>query len=250
MDNADPEDVELEIEAEADAMGCQTLESNGDPAAEAFARLEGEMALVRRAVQQLAAERADIIIPDYGPTLVKMSGNLDGLGKSLRQIEAMPALEVTPEDFGQRIAASARSARARDESMIQQWKSAAYGHERALTEALGSAVAKQEQRRREGWALAVGAALAAALMTILPGVVARELPASWQLPERMARRVLDAPTIVDAGIHLIRSQNPKVWEEISEASALSDAIREAIRRCKSAARKAGHSVHCQVRVDG
>ena len=51
-------------------------EQEPDPATQAFARLEGEMALVRRAVQNLATEKAEIDIPDYSNTLGEMAKRL------------------------------------------------------------------------------------------------------------------------------------------------------------------------------
>src|SRR3546814_12683610 len=68
-----------------------------DTAAEAFARLEGEVALVRRAVQQLAAEKAEIRIPDYSRTLGEMVKRLGSAEQALNRIADKPAMELTPE---------------------------------------------------------------------------------------------------------------------------------------------------------
>jgi hypothetical protein len=75
MENAQADDVELELDLEPEP-DPPAPEAASDPAAEAFARLEGELALMRRAVQHLAAERADIVIPDYGTTLTDMAKRL------------------------------------------------------------------------------------------------------------------------------------------------------------------------------
>lgn len=241
------EEVDLSIEAKGEAGPDAT--GDDDTAAQAFGRLEREMALMRRAVEHLAAERADIIIPDYNPTLVKMAVNLASLDKSLMVVGEMPALQITPEGMGERISLAAQSARAQDEAIISQWKSAAFNHREAMSEALGSAASFREQKQRERWAFGVGGAVAVFLMTFLPGIVARELPSSWQLPERMARRVIDQPTILDAGIHLIRTADPDTWEAIVDAAALNAGNRTTIKRCKVAALKAKRPVDCQVRVD-
>ena len=87
-----PLDLEPEPEPEPDPA---TLDTAGDPAAEAFARLEGELALMRRAVQHLAAERADIVIPDYGPTLTDMAKRMGAISESLKGIARHPALQMT-----------------------------------------------------------------------------------------------------------------------------------------------------------
>ena len=65
--DTDADDVELTLDLEPEPgpdPDPLTSDTVTDPAAEAFARLEGELALMRRAVQHLAAERADIVIPD------------------------------------------------------------------------------------------------------------------------------------------------------------------------------------------
>jgi hypothetical protein len=112
VDNADTEEVILHIKAEAEAEPqLKSAEVESGPAAEAFARLEGELALMRRAVQHLAAERADIIIPDYGATLTEMTKRLEEMVENLDCIEEHPAMQVTPDSFGRRIEAAAEAAR-------------------------------------------------------------------------------------------------------------------------------------------
>lgn len=207
------------------------------------------MALMRRAVEHLATERADIVIPDYNPTLVKLAGNLVSLDKSMKAIEQTPALQITPEHIGARIERIAHSACSEYQATIRQWRTAASSLERGLSDTLGSALKHEAQIRRERQFFGVGAAIAALLMTFLPGIVARELPSNWQLPERMARRIVDQPTILDAGIHLIRMADPGTWEAIVDAAALNAGNRAAIRRCKAAAVKAKRPVDCKVRMD-
>lgn len=247
MTTTDTHEVELEIDEDQEAR--PDVPGDDNTAAEAFARLEGEMAMMRRAVQQLAAERADIVIPDYNPTLVKMAANLSSLDSSLKAVEQSPALLVTPEYMGERIERVAHDSCSHYESTIQHWRKAADGLERNLSDALGSALSHDAQVKRQWQFFGIGAAVAALLMSFLPGTIARAVPASWLWPERMARRVINRPTIVDAGVHLIRSQNPALWGDIMDASALNYANREAIKRCKAAARKAKRPVDCRIKVD-
>lgn len=251
MDDIEADEVALDIEPEdeTETGPVAETETNPDPATEAFTRLEREMALMRRAVEHLASERADIVIPDYSKTLVAMTGNLASLDRSLKAMEEMPAFQITPEDMGKRIEQTARSARSDYEAAIQQWRTAAFGLERGVSEALGSALKHEAQVRRERQFFGAGAALAAVLMAFLPGIVARELPSSWQLPERMARRIVGQPSIIDAGVHLIKSADPQLWAAIEEAAALSDANPEAIKRCKNLARKSRRAVNCQIRFE-
>ncbi len=101
----------LDLEPEPDPPA---QEAASDPAAEAFARLEGELALMRRAVQHLAAERADIVIPDYGTTLTDMAKRLGAISRGINTIADHPAMQLTPDSLGARIEAVAESARRSD----------------------------------------------------------------------------------------------------------------------------------------
>jgi hypothetical protein len=73
MEDDHIEEVQLDLEVEEPSAPQPNLEMDAaeetDPATEAFARLEGEMAMVRHTVQNMARERADIVIPDYTATL-------------------------------------------------------------------------------------------------------------------------------------------------------------------------------------
>ena len=102
----DTDDVELTLDIESEPDPDPPVpEAAGDPAAEAFARLEGELALMRRAVQHLASERADIVIPDYGPTLSDMTKRMSTISESLKGMAGHPAMQMTPDSIGQRIVA-------------------------------------------------------------------------------------------------------------------------------------------------
>ncbi|WP_390585334.1 DUF6118 family protein [Erythrobacter sp. MTPC3] len=86
------------------------------------------------------------------------------------------------------------------------------------------------------------------LWSILPGTIARTMPESWHWPERMARKVVGEPTILEAGIRLIRSRNPKAWEELAAAQGILSENREALARCNDRARKAEKSVNCAIDI--
>tara|TARA_Y100001968_G_C19121246_1_gene602083 strand:- start:335 stop:625 length:291 start_codon:yes stop_codon:yes gene_type:complete len=94
----------------------------------------------------------------------------------------------------------------------------------------------------------LGLAVGILLWSILPGTIARAMPESWHWPERMARKAVGEPSIVEAGIRLIRSHNPEAWEELAEAQGILSANREALELCKERAREVGHSVSCAIQV--
>ena len=83
------------------------IQDGGDPA-EAFDRsravIEGqdrELALLRRAVEGLAAERAAIDVPDYSETLGVLQQGVDTatgrIGHVVHILSKAPALAMTPE---------------------------------------------------------------------------------------------------------------------------------------------------------
>jgi hypothetical protein len=117
-DETDPE-VQAEPDPAKEEQAADT-EPEADPATEAFARLEGELALMRRAVQHLAAERADIVIPDYGKTLGGMAKRLDAISGSLGDIAEHPAMRMTPDGFRKQIEVAAVTARRADQERIEQ----------------------------------------------------------------------------------------------------------------------------------
>lgn len=63
-----------------------------DPATQAFTELKGDLALLRRAIEHVAAEKAEIEVPDYSNTLAKIA-------KWLIAIEGARALQMTPRIF-------------------------------------------------------------------------------------------------------------------------------------------------------
>lgn len=247
MDNADPEDVELELDLEPESHPAAT-QAAGDAAAEAFARLEGELALMRRAVQHLAAERADIVIPDYRTTLTEMVKWLGEIDKCLKNMAEHPAMQMTPDSIGNRIAAVAESARRSDQDRISQARSDLHHATQDLRSVSAHARIAADQRQQL-IRVAGGALLAGILLwSFFPGAIARAVPESWHWPERMAARLIGAPTVLDAGIRLIRSQNPEAWAAMLDTERLERENREVLKRCKAKAAKDRHAVDCSLRI--
>ena len=111
-------------------------------------------------------------------------------------------------------------------------------------------VRTEAEQMRQTWRFAgMGLAAGILLWSILPGTLARAMPESWQWPERMARKVVGEPTIVDAGIRLIRSQNPDAWEELAVAQRMLNANREALKHCVERAREAKRLVSCEIQIE-
>ena len=69
------------------------------------------MALCRRAVAGLAAERAAIQIPDYSKTLNQMAGALNTMSGQLDALSQKPALALTPQQWTYQIATAGKDVR-------------------------------------------------------------------------------------------------------------------------------------------
>ena len=212
-----------------------------DPATRAFSRLEGEMAMMRRAVEHLATEKAEIDIPDYSKTLGEMANRLVS-------IERQPALQMTPEDFEARMTAAAARARRDDEVLIVAAKRERGEAIRDLRAIIGTANSIYEQKRLRWWYVGGGLLAGCLLWSVLPGFVARTLPTSWHLPERIAARTVREPTLWDAGTRLMQAGNPEGWQAIVDAADMRQANRDAIDACLQRATKVKQPVRCTIRV--
>ena len=212
-----------------------------DPATRAFSRLEGEMAMMRRAVEHLATEKAEIDIPDYSKTLGEMANRLVS-------IERKPAMQMTPEDFEARMTAAAARARRDDQTTLAQAKREHGEAVRDLRAIIGTANTIYAQKRLRWWYVGGGLLAGCLLWSVLPGFVARLLPTSWHLPERIAARTVREPTLWEAGTRLMQAGNPEGWQAIVDAADMRQTNREAINACVQRAIKAKQPVRCTIRV--
>jgi hypothetical protein len=229
-------------------MSSHRDDDEPDAAADAFARLEGEVAMMRRAVERLSTEKADIDVPDYSDTLGEMARHLDTLSTATAALSRKPAMDLTPETMAQRIQQVARQAHESDQARIsaaeQRYDKAAY----ELRGIIGTIRAVREQREYLLWTLCGGMFLGCLLWAILPGMIARALPESWHMPEKIATRVLREPSIWEGGVRLLRTGSPQAWRAISDAAEMRQQNREKIEACEKAAHKAQKPVRCTIKV--
>ena len=252
MEDDHIEEVQLDLEVEEPPAPQPKPEldaaDESDPATEAFARLEGEMAMVRHTVQNMARERADIVIPDYTATLGQMADQLARVSDSLTAIGNKPAIELTPEDITVQIKRASLDMLRDSSDLFRQGRKDLDNATGRLAAIVGRVRAEDEQKRQT-WRFAVmGLAAGILLWSIFPGTIARAMPESWHWPERLARKAVGEPTIVEAGIRLIRSQNPEAWEELAEAQRIFSENRDTMKRCVERARKAARSTNCSIDV--
>ena len=247
MENAQADDVELELDLEPEP-DPPAPEGASDPAAEAFARLEGELALMRRAVQHLAAERADIVIPDYGTTLTDMAKRLGVISRGITTIADHPAMQLTPDSLGARIEAVAESARRSDHDRIKQARTD-LNHAAQDMRAVTAQAQTAGEQRQQLFQVAAGSVLAGIfLWSFLPGTIARAMPDSWNWPERIATRMVGASSLWDAGARMMQAGDPQAWSALLHAADIQRDNREAIEACRKSATTTRQPVRCTVRI--
>lgn len=250
MEDYHIEEVQLDLDVEGPPAPDPEPEvvTETDPATEAFARLEGEMAMVRHTVQNMARERADIVIPDYTATLGQLADQLAKVSEILTTIGKKPAIVLTPEDIAAQINRASLDMQRDTSDLFRQGRKdfdSAIGQLNAMV----GRVRTEADQKRQTWRFAgVGLLAGMLLWSILPGTIARTMPESWQWPESMARKAVGEPTILEAGIRLIRSQNPEAWEELAAAQRVLSENRGELDRCVERVRKAERPIRCSIEI--
>lgn len=209
-----------------------TDEAYGDPAEEAFGQLRTEVALLRRAVEGLAAAEDRHEPANYGPTLGKMAGQLAALDKRIEALAQSPLLSMTPSRVAGEV--QAVTARARQEAQ-GDWSRAQRALDdavRALSDVVPRPRATRDQRR---WVIGAGAGGVTAGIVLwigLSGPIARALPDRWQVAERMAAATLKQDRWT-AGQRLLAKAKPESWRAMVDDLRLVDDNHGALEACRA-----------------
>lgn len=181
-----------------------TQSNAADDPTNAFEALRGEVSLLRRAVEGLTAERQNA--PDYTPTLDATARQLGEIGQFMKVVAESPAMRLTPETMGTEISAAAKAARAGDRETIDRADAVIRGSITAIDAVVEQAWTAERQNR---WLVGTGLICLLAgmlLWSVLPGEIARALPARWDIPEKMAARTLRLD-MHEAGKRLLAEAN-------------------------------------------
>ncbi len=227
-------------------------DSQGADAAEAFEAMRGELALLRRAVEGLAAERSGQDMPNYTETLGVLQQGVNTAGENIARIgqflKAAPALAMTPEQMAQRIAAAGNAARREDQAALAKAGEDKAGVMAELRAIAGSAWTRADQKNRQLWFGLGGVVAGLVLWAILAGPIARAVPESWQWPEKMAARSLRMP-MWEGGQRMMRVASPDAFAAIVAGDRIIAANREALEACRKRANKAHDGIRCAVKLN-
>lgn len=218
-----------------------------DPAAHAFAQLAEKVDLLEAAIAGLAAKRD--AMPDYSETLGEIAELLGKMRTAINTLARRPAMEITPDAMAEQIAAAGKAARAADSAAIAQAVER-LNKAAARIEYLEGKVADAREQRRQRHLWGTGGALAGiVLWSFLPGTLARALPDSWHLPERMAARTLDLDRWA-AGERLLATSEPERWQTVLFSNALVQENRDVINRCRKIAVNGKKPTRCTITMPG
>jgi len=225
------------------------MENNdGDEAARAFDDLRAEVTLLRRAIERLTVERAgDTNAPDYSETLGVIANNITATAQRVDALMGSPALALTPEQLNRQIVEVGTAGRSEDRRTIAAARQVIEDVATKLGRQLESHVMAEDQRRRLWQVGLAGLAAGMVLWAILAGGLARALPASWLLPERMAARSLRMP-MWEGGQRLMRAGNAPAFAGVLAGNRLVVANREILEACRKQAAKTEKAVRCTIEI--
>lgn len=157
-------------------------------AAEAFDAMGDRMALLTRAVEGIAAEKARA--PDYTETLGEIMARLNHHRDAINTLGNRPAMKLTIAMIAEQVVTAADDARRQDAAMLREACKAMEQATASMAHWAQSAHVASEQKRYILRTIGITAAATICIMAIIPGVIFRELPTSWLLPERSAARMM------------------------------------------------------------
>ena len=165
----------------------------------------------------------------------------------LKALTAMPALRLTAQDWGQKIAAASELVRRADQEAITIARDTFQQVTRDMTAKLTSAKSADKQRQ---WLLGTGTAGFFAGMLLLAigiGPVVRAMPESWHWPESMAADIVGMDQEA-AGARLIETAAPDRWRDIVSGYRVVSDNRDAIAQCKKGSTAKRTSVRCAIEI--
>lgn len=208
-------------------------------AAEAFEQLRREVAELGVQIERLPT-RMRGKAPDYSETFAAIIGGL-------RKIDTHPAMQLTPERFNSHAKEAAEALRRVIEPDLRHAVSAVDHASREVARFAGELRSREAQRNAVVYAGAGGLVVGMVLWAVLAGPLARLLPQSWQVPEKMAAATLHLDRW-EAGSRLMQSADPSSWRTVLAGAQLWRDNRPSLEICLKAAEKMQKAETCKVAV--
>jgi hypothetical protein len=212
-----------------------------DAAAEAFEGVRGELALLRRAIEGIAARDDRPEPPNYSETL----GQITKLVTATYQRAETLRKAAEEETVARQVAVRVTGAVAEDRHAVKTAAGELRDATRALQSVTASARRSDEQNRWLLWTAIGGIVLGMIAWAVFAGIIARAVPASWQWPETMAARTLAMP-MWEGGQRMMRTAGPEAFANIAAGDRIVTANREALEACRKRADKARKAIPCTI----
>lgn len=200
-----------------------------DPAADAFERLRSEVALLRRAVEGLAADGGREP-PDYSPTLAELSDAVAEVNAQVTVLGERPVLALAPEQLVSLFQVAAARVLARPVVALEREQVVLGRATEALHAAREADFARSHSWRRTASLVGGGVLAGAILWGVLLGPLARSLPAAWGAPERLASATLNLP-MAPAGERLLLRGDPTTWDALQLVRRIPDSQMTGLQAC-------------------
>lgn len=217
-----------------------------DPAADAFERLRLEVALLRRAVEGVAAD-ARVEPVDYSPTLAELGEAVADVDAKLTDLGQRPALALTPEQMGGLLQQGTARLLAKPIAELERERSVLAQATEAIRAARQAELATSLAWRRMAGLVGGGVAAGIVLSALLTGPMARVLPSAWGLPERLAAATLAEP-MATAGGRLLRRGDPAAWATLQIVQSLPVPVAADLQRCIAKSRGANAPRTCTLKL--
>ncbi|GGB43079.1 hypothetical protein GCM10011380_35690 [Sphingomonas metalli] len=214
-----------------------------DAAAEAFEGVRGELALLRRAIEGIAARDDRPEPPDYGETL----GQITKLANATLQRAEFMRKAIEEEAVARQVANRITGAVAEDRQAVKTAAGELRDATRALQGVAASARRGDEQNRWLVRATIGGIVVGMIVWVVFAGIVARSVPTGWQWPERMAARTLGMP-MWEGGQRMMRTAAPDAFANIAAGDRIVTDNRKELEVCRKQALRAGEKVRCPIRI--
>jgi hypothetical protein len=168
--------------------------------AQAFEAVRHELSLLHNAVANLTAARERI--PDHTAALDGIDRSLGNVRARLAAIEQTPAVSLTPAEMAKQINLAAQIVRVEDRRMLDTARASLDRSAGWIDSVVKRGQAADQQIERQIWCAVAGMLTGIFIWAVLPGAIARSLPASWHVPEWMASRTMNMEQ-KDAGERMI-----------------------------------------------
>lgn len=222
-------------------MGERVEQHSASNPARAFEDLRAEVLVMRRAVEALPMALEEHQPADYSPDLARMSQGLTAVEEQLAKMQQHPFWRMTPEQYGRAIALAGYKVVHESEQKFNRAVQSLEQERQQLANLIGLVRLRYQQRR---WLIYVGmGALVFGLLT--SPLLFRLLP--FGLDSRLAAFIMDQSRW-EAGIALMKADNPHSWYSIVNDINLVSDNRQVIDACRKTAIDKKREQRCTIIV--